>query len=773
MTPIPTRRARLFLLITALFLLIASVQSQASTIQQPLVNQQAPGSDGDPAGVTLAPVLSEDGLILFEPTPRLVLVVDPLQATQGVKIPRSERNTLAPETATFSITFISAGGTDKWGEPCLAFPAQAQTAFNYAASIWASELNSSVPITIRACWANLGSSSILGYSGGNPLHRDFAGAPVASTWYFGSLANAIYGSDLNTTDPDMHITYNTNFSWYYGTDGNPPAGTYDLVTVAAHEIAHGLNFAGSASVSGTTGSYGISGFPVIFDRFMRDGSGTLLTDYTNPSAALKTLLTSNNLWFHGANAMAANGGSRVKMYAPSTWVSGSSYSHLDYSTFVGTINSMMVYSISSGSSNHNPGPVTLGLFQDLGWPATPAPPSAPTGVSASDGAYSDRVRVTWNSSSGATSYHVHRATTAGGTKTDLGSTAGTSFDDFTATPGTTYYYWVTACNDDGCSDFSAYDTGYRLAPPSAPSGVAASDGTFTDKVQVSWNASAGATSYQVYRNTTNNSSGATMLAGSHPASPYNDTSAVPGTLYYYWVKACNLAGCSSYSSSNSGYRAIVHDVFLPLVMRDYSASGGWVEIMSEDFEGDFPAGWWVGDGNGTNAYYWGKRNCQAYEGSFSGWAVGAGTQGSLLNCGANYPNNANSWMIYGPFSLVGAQKAELNLAFWIYTQSTDYLMFLASTDGVNFYGYQTSGNSGGWQPYSFDLTAFGSLGDLTGQPQVWIGFLFDSDGSTNYHDGAFLDNIVLRKCESDCPAARLETGGFEGLSEVEGIQVPR
>jgi hypothetical protein len=164
----------------------------------------------------------------------------------------------------------------------------------------------------------------------------------------------------------MHITYNSGFSWYYGTGGLPPAGTYDLVTVAAHEIAHGLNFSGLAQYSGGMGSYGYDGSPNVYDTFMESGGGTKLTAYTNPSPALGSLLTSNDLWFTGSNANAANGG-RVKMYAPSTWSGGSSYAHLDYSNFAGTVNSMMVYAVSSASAQHNPGPVTKGLLKDLGW----------------------------------------------------------------------------------------------------------------------------------------------------------------------------------------------------------------------------------------------------------------------------------------------------------------------------------------------------------------------------------------------------------------------
>jgi hypothetical protein len=55
------------------------------------------------------------------------------------------------------------------------------------------------------------------------------------------------------------------------------------------------------------------------------------------------------------------------MYAPSTWAPGSSYSHLDYSTFNNTANQLMVYAFSAGEAAHDPGPVTKGLLKDLGW----------------------------------------------------------------------------------------------------------------------------------------------------------------------------------------------------------------------------------------------------------------------------------------------------------------------------------------------------------------------------------------------------------------------
>lgn len=72
------------------------------------------------------------------------------------------------------------------------------------------------------------------------------------------------------------------------------------------------------------------------------------------------------------------------------------------------------------------------------WDA-PEAPLAPTGVSASDGTYTDRVLVTWSAAAGASYYEVHRATSPGGSKTVVGTLTGTSLNDTGAAVGTTYY----------------------------------------------------------------------------------------------------------------------------------------------------------------------------------------------------------------------------------------------------------------------------------------------------------------------------------------------
>ena len=94
-----------------------------------------------------------------------------------------------------------------------------------------------------------------------------------------------------------------------------------------------------------------------------------------------------------------------------------------------------------------------------------------------------------------------------------------------------------------------------VSVPSAPASVSAADGASTANCTVSWGAVSGATSYTIYRATSASGTKTTLKSGVTAAS-YSDTSATPGTLYYYWVKAVNSAGASAFSASDTGYRKL-------------------------------------------------------------------------------------------------------------------------------------------------------------------------------------------------------------------------
>ena len=183
-----------------------------------------------------------------------------------------------------------------------------------------------------------------------------------------------------------------------------------------------------------------------------------------------------------------------------------------------------------------------------------SPPGVPANVSASDGT-STSVNVTWTAVTGATSYTVYRSTSAGTQGSALGSPTAPSFVDTTMTPGLVYYYGVTATNGGGTSALSAQNSGFAaVAPPGVPTNVAASDGTSTTSVSVTWTAVTGATSYTVYRSTSAGTQGSAL--GSPTAPSFVDSTVTPGTTYYYGVTATNGGGTSALSAQNSGFAAV-------------------------------------------------------------------------------------------------------------------------------------------------------------------------------------------------------------------------
>lgn len=298
----------------------------------------------------------------------IVLRAGPPGPISRVGPPRSIRPSgAAPASANFIVSYTG-------------FSTEAQAAFQAAVDIWSSQISSPVPIRVSASWTAL-DPGVLGSAGAVNYLRNFTGAPQANTWYPIALANQLAGSDLDPSGVDIEANFSSVFpNWYYGTDGNTPAGDYDLMSVVLHELGHGLGFAGSGAYNTNTGSgsWGLgTQFPLIYDRFVENGSGQVLLNTTlfpNPSLALGGQLTGGDLFFNGTSTLAAAGGT-AKLYAPASWEQGSSYSHLDEDTFpAGDANSLMTPQFGQGESVHNPGAIVLGMFKDMGWSMVSEPP---------------------------------------------------------------------------------------------------------------------------------------------------------------------------------------------------------------------------------------------------------------------------------------------------------------------------------------------------------------------------------------------------------------
>jgi hypothetical protein len=256
------------------------------------------------------------------------------------------------------------------------FTSEAKAAVEYAKSILETILPADTKLTISASWEKisnagvLGNSSITGYALGTWIDalNPMAIYPVA-------LAEKIAGKSLNDdVQGDMTLRINNIITWYLGTDGKPPSYSYDLVTVVLHEICHGLGFFDSMNTDGTTGWYGISSIPMIYDSFIENFAGKRLTDtleFQNNTADIRSQLISKQLYFNGPllkkySLLNNYSTLRAKIWAPLTWDPGSSISHLDeYAT--SDTNALMTPYISFGEAIHDPGKYTLSILGDLGW----------------------------------------------------------------------------------------------------------------------------------------------------------------------------------------------------------------------------------------------------------------------------------------------------------------------------------------------------------------------------------------------------------------------
>ncbi|MET0753169.1 MAG: cytochrome c peroxidase [Pyrinomonadaceae bacterium] len=88
----------------------------------------------------------------------------------------------------------------------------------------------------------------------------------------------------------------------------------------------------------------------------------------------------------------------------------------------------------------------------------------------------------------------------------------------------------------------------------APTGVIASDGSYSTKVGLTWDAIRGATTYRIFRNTTN-SVETSVDVGTTSAPFFFDATAPQNQTFFYWIRAENGSAVSNFSAPDTGIRA--------------------------------------------------------------------------------------------------------------------------------------------------------------------------------------------------------------------------
>ncbi len=297
----------------------------------------------------------KDGTVCYNKPEDQNLIIPPPQAYENWK----RKSSAKTNATTFEVTYIG-------------FSPEAEAAFQKAVDIWSTLIESNTPIRITAAWQPLGTNVLGGASPGTYI-RDFDGAQKILTWYPVALAEKMTGTELNDTeDEDIFAQFNSSFdNWSFNLNGTPQAGKTDFVTVVLHEIGHGLGITKGYDVSGDNGiiSSFFSNLHVTYDHFIENSAETnLVQSFIPPSAPLKIQLTSGSaggLWFRSAQLSPEN--QRVKLYAPSTFQSGSSIAHVDEDTYNGSANALMTPQVGNAEVIHNPGSLVMKMLADMGW----------------------------------------------------------------------------------------------------------------------------------------------------------------------------------------------------------------------------------------------------------------------------------------------------------------------------------------------------------------------------------------------------------------------
>jgi len=319
--------------------------------------------------------------------PWYLLIVN-LNLAQGTSIPASIALTATlsqsePAAASFAVNFNAVGNaqqpcsTSEWFDNTPATPsagntgttlgAQRRNAMLRAAELLAQELQSPVPINIDACWDNLGTgnSVTLAQAGPRTLVTDLPSMPRKYTWYADGPTARLSGTafckalDDDCSRAQIRATFNNQVDtasalgavgFHYGFQASTTSSP-DFITVALHEITHGLGFISLVEIDPDSGSDAGTKFLGTDDIFSAQLSwlqAGQLRPFNQLSDAERMQAAAAGSGLKWIDASATNSISNprralpapdnyVQLYAPNPISAGSSVSHIDQDGFSGEL----------------------------------------------------------------------------------------------------------------------------------------------------------------------------------------------------------------------------------------------------------------------------------------------------------------------------------------------------------------------------------------------------------------------------------------------------
>ncbi len=222
-----------------------------------------------------------------------------------------------------------------------------RNALNEAVRLLNLELETPVPIVVQACWEELDwgpTGGVLAQASPSSFSLDTPGLPALQTWYPMALLARLSGTDAcrlgaaTCGTADIRAAFNIEPEWYLGLD-QPLGSARDMVTVAMHEVTHGLGFISLVDVeTGARAESTVGGqFDDIFSLVLghaQNGNPVPYLDLTDAGRVSANSSVEELVW-RGVRAtassknlyMAVDSG-HPQMYAPSPIEPGSSVSHV-------------------------------------------------------------------------------------------------------------------------------------------------------------------------------------------------------------------------------------------------------------------------------------------------------------------------------------------------------------------------------------------------------------------------------------------------------------
>jgi len=262
---------------------------------------------------------------------------------------------------------------------------------------------------------------------------------------------------------------------------------------------------------------------------------------------------------------------------------------------------------------------------------------------------------------------------------------------------------------------------FSLTAPANASALPASATSAT----LTWTPAAAAESYDLYFGST---ADPPLLGNTSGTS--RDVQIVSGATYFWRVAAKNA--CAQTAMPASGAWSF-----------NVGGEPGVVTILADGFEGAFPGAWQLNPTMPSAG--WGKSSQRKVTGGSSAWCAAGGS--SPQPAGGPYAPSMNTWMIYGPFSLADAVEASMEFDVWYQTDASDKVWWVISVDGQRYYGHQAWDTNAGWPNWEHVVFNFKDVTTVSavGAPQVWVAFIFQSTSLAKQLEGAYIDNVVIKK----------------------------